>query len=398
MSRVSVLGLGGAGLCESAKARLAEAELVLGGARQLDAVETNGARRLRLGGDLGPALAAIEEAGGPVVVLASGDPGFFGIVRALGERLGRRDLEVLPAPSSIAVAFARAGLAWDDALVVSAHGRDPRRAVNACRTHPKVGVLTEPRFGPTELAAALAGLERTLVVCERLDEPDERVVEGAPAEIAAAAWADPNVVLVLDDQRLIGEKGWAWPARRTPAGWALSEEEFAHRDGMITKPEVRSLALARLGPGVGDLVWDVGAGSGSVAVECARFGAAAVAIERNADDCARIRANAERHVVAVEVVVGEAPAALAGLPAPDSVFVGGGGSAETLSICAERAARVVVVALVGLERVVPAAELLAARGLEVETTLVQAARLRETASLHRLAALNPVFLVSGVRR
>ncbi|MGH2781771.1 MAG: precorrin-6y C5,15-methyltransferase (decarboxylating) subunit CbiE [Thermoleophilaceae bacterium] len=397
MSRVSVLGLGGAGLSESAKVRLAEAELVLGGSRQLEAIETNGARRLRLGGDLGPALAAIEEACGPVVVLASGDPGFFGIVRALGERLGRRDLEVLPAPSSIAVAFARAGLAWDDALVVSAHGRDPRRAVNACRAHPKVAVLTEPRFGPAELAAALAGLERTLVVCERLGEPDERVVEGAPAEIAAAAWADPNVVLVVEEQRLIGEKGWAWPAWPTPAGWALSEEEFAHRDGMITKPEVRALALARLGPGVGELVWDVGAGSGSVAVECARFGAAAIAIEQNADDCARIRANAERHRVAVEVVAGEAPAALAGLPAPDAVFVGGGGSAETLSICAERATRVVVVALVGLERVVPAAELLAARGLEVETTLVQAARLRKTASLHRLAALNPVFLVSGVR-
>lgn len=397
MSRISVLGVGPDGLSPAARERLAEAELVVSARRHLSRIGLDGARAVELGGDLEPALEAIAACAGPVAVLSSGDPGFFGIVRALGERFGRERLEVLPAVSSVAAAFARAGLSWDDALVVSVHGRDPRPAVNACRAHPKVAVLTEPTFGPAELAAQLVGLDRTIVVAERLGEAGERVVETTPAAAAEARFADPNVVLVLDERHAVGGRGWCSPPRRTPVSWALPEESFAHRAGMITKPELRALALARLGPGLGDLVWDVGAGSGSVAIECARFGAAAIAVERSHEACAQIRANAERHRVSVEVVNGSAPEALADLPDPDAVFVGGGGSPETLARCAERARRVVVVALVGLERVLPAGELLASHRLAVETVLVQAARVQSVGQLHRLAALNPVFLVSGVR-
>src|SRR5829696_4740210 len=121
-----------------------------------------------LEGDLSEALARIAGIEGPVVVLASGDPGFFGIVRLLGARFGRENLRVLPALSSVALAFAGAGLSWDDATTVSAHGRDPRRAVNVCRSHPKVAVLTAPGFGPAELARQLDGLGRGFVVAERL--------------------------------------------------------------------------------------------------------------------------------------------------------------------------------------------------------------------------------------
>ncbi len=125
-----------------------------------------------LKGDLSEALARIEDTEGPVVVLASGDPGFFGIVRLLGERFGRENLRVLPGLSSVALAFARAGLSWDDAVTVSAHGREPRRAVNVCRAHPKVAVLTSPDFGPAELAEALDGLGRSFVVAEKLGEAE----------------------------------------------------------------------------------------------------------------------------------------------------------------------------------------------------------------------------------
>jgi precorrin-6B C5,15-methyltransferase / cobalt-precorrin-6B C5,C15-methyltransferase len=168
---------------------------------------------------------------------------------------------------------------------------------------------------------------------------------------------------------------------------------------MITKPETRALVLARLGPGPGDLVWDVGAGSGSVAIECARLGAAAVAIERDPESCARIRENAGRHGAYVRVVEGEAPEALHGLPEPDAVFVGGSGGnfEEIVKLCAVRARRAVVLALITLERVVPAGEILEDCGLEVETTFLQASRMKGVGALHRLAAETPVFVVSGKR-
>jgi precorrin-6B C5,15-methyltransferase / cobalt-precorrin-6B C5,C15-methyltransferase len=166
---------------------------------------------------------------------------------------------------------------------------------------------------------------------------------------------------------------------------------------MVTKPETRAFVLARLGPGRGDLVWDVGAGSGSVAIECARLGAAAVAIERDPGSCARIRKNAARHGAYLRVVEAEAPDALHDLPEPDAVFVGGSGGdfEEIVKLCAIRARRTVVLTLVTLERVVPATEILESCSLEVETTFLQASRVKGVGTLHRLAAETPVFVVSG---
>ena len=146
-------------------------------------------------GPLRPALDALAAHDGDAVVLASGDPGFFGIVRALRDR--GLDCVVLPATSSVAQAFARAGLPWDDAIVVSAHGRELRAAVNVCRAHPKVAVLTGPGQGPAEIGAALAGWPRRLLVAEDLGAPGERLTECTPADAAQREWSDPNVVLSL---------------------------------------------------------------------------------------------------------------------------------------------------------------------------------------------------------
>jgi precorrin-6Y C5,15-methyltransferase (decarboxylating) len=397
LSRISVIGLDGGPLAAEAYSLLDGASLVVGGARHLSAFGVEPQRAAVLKGDLSEALSRIERTEGPVVVLASGDPGFFGITRALGERFGTENLRVLPALSSVALAFARAGLSWDDAVTVSAHGRDPRRAVNVCRSHPKVAVLTSPEFGPAELARELGDTGRTLLVAERLGEPDERVYRGGAGEVSGMDWRDPNVVLVLDEERKVGRKG-SISARLESAGrWALPEDEFEHSSGMITKPETRALVLARLGPGPGDLVWDVGAGSGSVAVECARLGAAAIAVEREGESCARIRKNASRHGACVQVIEGYAPIALRDLPDPDAVFVGGSGGdfEEIVKLCAVRARRVVVLSLITLERVVPAGEILESCGLEVETALLQASRVKGIGGLHRLAAETPVFVVSG---
>ncbi|MGW2729357.1 precorrin-6y C5,15-methyltransferase (decarboxylating) subunit CbiE [Streptomyces sp. NPDC001494] len=383
---------------------LAGAALVVGGRRHLDAVKLPaGAARIVLG-PLAPALDAIGEhadRGRPVVVLASGDPGFFGIVRALAERFGAGRLDVRPGVSSVATAFARLGLPWDDAVVVSAHGRDLRTAVNACRAHPKVAVLTGPGAGPAELGAALGG-GRLLVVASALGDPEhERVERVTPAEAAARDWgAAVSVVLCLDEARALGPVRTVAGAGARPAGWALDEGEFAHRDSMITKFEVRALALARLGPRLGDLVWDVGAGSGSVAVECARLGAAAIAVERTADGVERIRANAAAHGVDVDVVHGAAPDALHGLDDPDAVFVGGGGRElpAVVGVCARRARRTVVVAMAALDRVPAARAALTEAGLRCEGVLLQSSRLTPLpGDVTRLAAANPVFLLWGVR-
>ncbi|MFG3025789.1 precorrin-6y C5,15-methyltransferase (decarboxylating) subunit CbiE [Streptomyces sp. NPDC048254] len=399
---ITVIGTGtGAPLAPEA---LAGAELVVGGRRHLDAVRLpEGAERIVLG-PLAPALDAIEEYAGKdrsVAVLASGDPGFFGIVRALAERFGPERLEVRAGVSSVAAAFARVGLPWDDAVVVSAHGREPRTAVHVCRAHPKVAVLTGPGAGPAELGAAVPA-DRRLVVASALGDPErERVEWVTPAEAAGRDWgADVSVVLCLDPSRALGAVRTVAGVQAGPARWALDEWEFAHRDSMITKFEVRALALARLGPRLGDLVWDVGAGSGSVAVECARLGAAVVAVEKAADGAERIAANARAHGVYVDVVHGTAPEVLPGLPDPDAVFVGGGGRElpAVVGACALRARRTVVVALAALDRVPAAREALTGAGFSCDGVLLQSSRLAPLpGDVTRLAAANPVFLLWGNR-
>jgi precorrin-6Y C5,15-methyltransferase (decarboxylating) len=265
-------------------------------------------------------------------------------------------------------------------------------------------VLTGPGCGPAEVGTALAGWDRRLIVGEHLGSDSERITECSPADAAARTWEDPNVVLVLAVASVQAHRSWMWSGccslntELTSMGakaypWALAEEEFDSRDAVITKAEVRALALARLAPGPGLLVWDVGAGSGSVAVECARFGAAVIAVERDALRCGRVRANAARHGADVQIVPGEAPEALSGLPDPDAVFVGGGGTAVIEAVAARRPARIVA-ALAAVERAGPAHAALTAAGYAADGALVQAARLAPLpGDVHRLAATNPVFLL-----
>lgn len=381
---LTVIGIDGGPLPPGALEALARAEVVAGAARYLHLAPATAERV-----EMGPVDAALDGlTGRRGVVLASGDPGFFGIVRLLRAR-GHAPV-VLPACSAVQRAFARIGRSWDDVAVVSAHGRALGPAVNVCRAHPATAVLTAPGAGPAEIGAALHGWERTLLVAEDLDGPHERVTTLTPAEAAGRAWRDPNVVLCLRDPHAVPRAGWlagGW----APGGWALPETAFVHRDGMITKSEVRALALARLAPAPGQLVWDVGAGSGSVGVECARLGAAVIAVERRADDVERIRANAVTHAVDVRVVAGEAPAALAGLPRPDAVFVGGGGPDVVAAVVG---APRVVVALAALDRLAPTRHAL--RDYRVEGVQLAASRLADLPDgTVRLAATNPIILLWG---
>ncbi len=401
-ARVAVIGYDGAPLSARALEVLAEATLVAGGRRHLDAVPVPaGAERVVMG-DVGQAVRRIAAHRGVAVVVASGDPGFFGIVRLLRRTVNGLELEVAPARSSVALAFAKAAMPWEDAKVVSAHGRDLRRAVNVCRAFGKVAVLTGPGAGPAELAAGLRDLVRTMVVCEELGTERERVVVVDAKAAAEREWADPNVTLVLGDGQL-APAGWLagerMPTEARPRGWALAEEAFEHRDSMITKAEVRALALARLGPRVGDLLWDVGAGSGAVGIECAGFGAAVIAVERDPDACAMIRRNhaAAGHAAELAVVCGEAPAVLAELPEPDAVFVGGGGP-DVLAACLARRPERVVLTLAAVQRFGAASVALAEAGYRADGVVLSAARLAPLpGQTHRLAATNPIFVLWGDR-
>jgi precorrin-6B C5,15-methyltransferase / cobalt-precorrin-6B C5,C15-methyltransferase len=262
-----------------------------------------------------------------------------------------------------------------------------------CRAHPAVAVLTGPGAGSAQIVAGLAGWRRSVLVAEDLGGPGERVrrFDGEPVR-------DPHIVLCLADEHTVPDRGWIAGGAPVPptAGWALDEAEFSHRDSMITKSEVRALALARLAPGPGRLVWDLGAGSGSVGVECARLGAAVVAVERDPAQCARLVANASAHRVDVRLIEGEAPAVLDGLPEPDAVFVGGGGP-DVVRAAAKVSPRVVV-ALAALDRLAPCRAALREAGHLVDGVQLAASRFAELPDGSvRLAATNPVLLLWGRR-
>lgn len=357
-------------------------------------------------GALDATLDAVDRTPGEVVVLASGDPGWLGIARVLVDRLGADRVTWDPAASSVAAAFARAGVPWDDARVVSAHGRDPHGAVAVAAAHSKVAVLTAPAYGPAELARDLlaAGCgPRDVVVVERLGHDDERVRRlHLEATAALTDVTDPNVVVLVDPARSgAGVRVDLAPPADVPDRWALPVAAFAHRDGQISKPEVRALALAHLAPRPGTVVWDVGAGSGAVGIECARFGAAVHAVERDPDQAARIIQNAHAHGVVVHTVVGVAPEVLTSLPAPDAVFIGGGGAAtpdilDRVTAVARPDARAVV-ALATIERAGPAVARLRDAGWACSASLVQVSDLTPLGDGHRLAPRNPVLLVLAER-
>ncbi|MFB7617369.1 precorrin-6y C5,15-methyltransferase (decarboxylating) subunit CbiE [Kitasatospora sp. NPDC056181] len=361
--RITVIGWDGTPLTEAAGAALAAATLVAGAPYQLSALPVPpGAERLALG-NVQLAARRIAEHRGAAVVVAEGDPGFFGVVRTLRRPEYGLELEVLPAVSSVAAAFARAGMPWEDAQVVSAHGGRLRRAANVCRANPKVAVLTAPGAGPSELALMLRGVHRTFVVCEALGTPEEDVTVLTSDRVADHVWRDPSVVLVIGGNGSgpqAGSVGQAagWLAGRPVGfpgpdrGWALPADSYAGAGRTEDAPgasetlpaHVRALVLARLGARPGDLVWSVGAGDGALAVEAARFGAAVVAIEADRAACARLTVTARRYGVEVETVHGAGPEVLGGLPEPDAAVVEAGGPAVVRAVLARRPERFVAVA------------------------------------------------------
>ncbi|MEF2525701.1 MULTISPECIES: precorrin-6y C5,15-methyltransferase (decarboxylating) subunit CbiE [Streptomyces] len=338
--RVTVIGWDGSPLTAAARSALSAATLVAGAAHHLALPEVPPtAERIRLG-SLGLAARRIAGHRGSAVVFADGDPGFFGVVRTLRAPEHGLEVEVVPAVSSVAAAFARAGMPWDDAQVVVAHPRTLRRAVNVCRAHGKVAVLTSPGAGPAELALLLGPVHRTFVICEELGTDREQVTVVTSDKAADHAWRNPNVVIVIGGQAVSADPAWILghnPARTAERGWARPEDGTGEGESAT----LRAAQLARLGPRTGDLVWDIGSGSGAFAVEAAAFGAAVIAVDADPRACERTAAAARTRGVQLQVLAGRAPHVLEDLPEPDVVRVGGGGADVVAAVAERRPERIV---------------------------------------------------------
>ncbi|MEV4742665.1 precorrin-6y C5,15-methyltransferase (decarboxylating) subunit CbiE [Streptomyces sp. NPDC049555] len=398
--RVTVIGWDGSPLTAGARSALAAATLVAGAPHHLALPEVPAdAERIRLG-SLDLAARRIAAHRGSAVVLADGDPGFFGVVRTLRAPDYGLEIEVVPAVSSVATAFARAGMPWDDAQVVVAHARDLRRAVNVCRAHPKVAVLTSPGAGPAELALLLGDVHRTFVICEELGTAREQVTVVTSDRAADHAWRDPNVVIVIGGSGTPLGRGGTWIAGRDPGqppavrGWALPAGAYDTTLGEGESTELRAAQLARLGPRVGDLVWDIGSGSGAAAIEAARFGAAVIAVDRDPDACRRAASLARRYGTQLQVVHGTAPQILEELPEPDVVRVGGGGPA-VVAACADRRPERIVTHAATRDDAEAVGRVLAEGGYTVHCTLLQAVDLDTGDWTERERAV--AFLLSGRR-
>ncbi|MGD9478925.1 precorrin-6y C5,15-methyltransferase (decarboxylating) subunit CbiE [Shinella sp. G-2] len=325
---LTIVGIGEdglAGLGDEAKAALAAADLVFGGARHLElaGAAIRGERHAWLSPFERSVEAVSAARGRPVAVLASGDPFFFGVGVTLSRRIARAEMRVLPAPSSFSLAAARMGWALQDTVCVSLHGRP----IDLIRPHlhpgSRVLALTSDSDGPAALAGLLteSGFGASdLTVLEALGGTRERI-SSHRAETFALQDADMLNVCAVEVTAGTGARILAY----TPG---LDDALFEH-DGQITKHEIRALTLSALAPRRGELLWDVGAGSGSIGIEwmLADPSLKAIAIEGHPERAARIRRNATAFgVPGLSVVEGTAPEALAGLAPPDAIFIGGGGS------------------------------------------------------------------------
>lgn len=324
---ITVVGLapdGWTGLSPEARTALQQADLLLGSPRQLALIPSAsvGALRIAWPSPLSEALPRLldEHRGKRICVLASGDPTFHGIGTTLVRLLGPDAVRVIPQPSSVSLACARLGWAQDQVQVVSLVNNPVERLHPHLQPGRRVLILSRGAPTPAEVAQLLIARgygASTFTVLEQLGGPTERI-----RTTTAADWStevDPlNVIAVLCPPDA--------PVLSTAPG--LPDDAYEN-DGQLTKREVRAVTLSRLEPVPGQLLWDIGGGAGSIAIEWSRHhpSCRAIAVERDPDRAKRLERNVSALGAAVEIVEGAAPAALAGLESPDAIFIGGGATA-----------------------------------------------------------------------
>jgi len=395
------------GLSSLARERLAAADLVIGDAQLLDLVEASDAEKWDPAGHLDEVVDRIAaRSTDEIVILASGDPLFYGTARFLCERLGKDRFEVLPHVSSMQMAFARVKESWDEAYLTNLANQSVEGVVERIRTAGKVGIFTTEENSPAAVAAAC--LERgidyfTAYVCENLGSPDERVTVGELNEIDGEAFAPLNVMILVRKPD-VPDRPVAMVGRRL---FGNPDEMFLQsqpKRGLLTPAEVRSVALAEMDLGPNSVVWDVGAGSGSIAVEAAQVasGGRVFAIEMDPEDYGLITSNAERFGVHnLTPVLGQAPEVWRELPDPDVVFVGGTG--RQVSAIAEQAWQRLrpggrlVVNVNSIENVHDLQQELKSQVGEIKTWMFNISRGTDQLEQLRFESLNPTFLLACVK-
>lgn len=381
---------------------IAEAALLVGGRRHLDLLKGDKHECLEIASDLKGLAEELrrQSQSRRIVVLASGDPLYYGVGAYLVKVLGREKVRLHPNVTSVAAAFARMGEPWQDVRVVSLHGRRQEdRLQQAIRTSDRIAVFTDPVRTPQWVGNYLCqcGAQGFAIgVFECLGSDGERISWHTPATIAEQTFDMPNLVVLKRDPR----------GSCPPAGLHLGmpESAFAHERGVITKAEVRAVSLARLCLAPNQTLWDLGAGSGAVSIEASLLmpGGRIWAVERNPLRLEQIRANRDRYGIAnLEVVEAELPGGLSRLPDPDRVFIGGGGRAlmETVALAGRRLPPdgIIVVNTVLLESLRAALDTLRKGGLTADVVQIQVSRSRPLAESDRLEAMNPVWIIRGRR-
>lgn len=409
-NKIHIIGIGDDGLegvIAPARQLVEQAQVVVGAETTLARLSQLKAERIVIGASLDEALERIAAAGNrKIVVLASGDPLFYGVARYFCDKLGKDRFDVVPHVSSMQLAFARVKESWEEAFLTNLANRPLDQAIEKIRVATKAGLFTSDACPPKVVAKAM--LDRRVdyfsaYVCENLGSPDERVTQGELAEIATQDFSPLNVMILVRRPNVPDRPSEAIGRRL----FGNPDEMFLQskpKQGLLTPAEVRSLALAEMDLGPTSVVWDIGAGSGSVAIEAAQIasGGSVYAIEMDGEDHQLIIANAERFDVPnLVAILGRAPDAWKDLPDPDSIFVGGSG--REISHVVELA----------FERLKPGGRLVASVGSieslsTVHQTLERIARdvsvwminvARGTYQLERVRfeALNPTFLLGVVK-
>lgn len=396
---ITVIGLGldYANLPPQTAARIAKATVLVGGEAHLRHFAEHEAIKVRISTPLVGVINAInnyDKEDHEIVVLATGDPLFFGIGSTLVQELGPGRVDVIPNVSTLQVAAARTKIPWHDIAMISLHGRSGMHPLfEALMRNPRVAVLTDARSIPAAIAQALLdkGAENYRIwVFEDLESEREKVDVYDLRNASRRSFSSLNLVLL---------ERTSPPANTLCLG--IPDERFTVHDGLITKGPVRAVGLAALRLTPGNLLWDLGAGCGALAIEAAALlsSGSVYAVEKRSDRVALIRENIRRcHALLVEAVHGTMPRCLAELPDPDRVFIGGGLSRdpEILNEAAKRlkpGGRLVAHCLL-LDTLTKLRETLSGLGWKYEVTMLNAAQSMPLGKDMYLQGQNPIFIFS----